>query len=92
MSDVVREVRALLTTALEAGELRPATITRLLATVHAHAQAAGITVDLPEPAPVEPEEPAVVLVPMGAGRAPLSIDQVRDLAWSERRRRADVDG
>lgn len=91
MSDVVRDIRARLTEALEAGQLTPATITRLLATVHAHAQAAGVRVDLPEP-DLEPTGPAKVLVPTGAGSAPLTIEAARDLAWSERRRRADVDG
>lgn len=84
MGTVVEDVRNRLTAALERGQLTPATITRLLATVHAHAQLAGVHTDGAEHPPAEPGDewtPSGVLDNAGA----------RDLAWAERRRIPGLD-
>lgn len=83
---VVDDVARLLDAALDAGELTPPTVARLLATVHAHAHAAGLNLARP----VDEDLP----IPPGHVRiAPgVTIEAARDEAWAARRRRADVDG
>lgn len=80
---VVDDVRARLDAALDAHELTPPVVARLLAVVHAHAFDAGVDLT----APVEEDTPArrITLAPG------LSIEAARDEAWAQRRRRADVD-
>lgn len=88
MARVVEDVRNRLTAALERGELTPATIARLLATVHAHAQLAGVNTDAPVVAdPAAPPEPGPEWTPTSM----LDAVGARDLAWAERRRIPGLD-
>jgi hypothetical protein len=82
-TSVVDDVRRRLDAALDAGELTPATVARLLATVHAHGHAAGL-----ETEGAVPEDLPAGRVQLAPG---ITIEAARDEAWHERRRRLDVD-
>lgn len=81
---VVDDIRHRLTSARDNGEITPATVTRLLLAIHAAARDAGLP---PADDPLTDPAPRRRLVAAGG----ITIDEARDAAWANRRRRADVD-